>query len=108
MLISANITIPTGILDLMDPARRRQLRTNLQELTGLWVLEPYPATQRLGQAAYDSNRIVAIRYPSSLGEELEPNLVVFVDRLLAHQGARLEAHDPNSDLPKTIRPLAGP
>lgn len=108
MLVSANITIPAGILDLIDSARRRELKTNLQELTGLWVLEPYPATQRLGQAAYDSNRIVAIRYPSSLGEQLEPNLVVFVDRLLAHRGARLEAHDPNGDLPKTVRPLVGP
>jgi RES domain-containing protein len=108
MLVSANITIPAGILDLMDPARRRELKTNLQELTGLWILEPYPSTQRLGQSAYDSDRIVAIRYPSSLGQQLEPNLVVFVDKLVAHPGARLEANDPNGDLPKTVRPLVGP
>lgn len=108
LLITAEITIPLGILDLMDPARRRELKTNLQELTGLWVLEEPAATQRLGQRAYESGRIAAIRYPSSLGRDPEPNLVVFVDRLQAHSGASLKAHDPNGDLPKTVRPLLGP
>jgi RES domain-containing protein len=107
ILISVHITIPLHILDLTHEGTRHLLGTELQELTGSWLLDPVPATQRLGQLAHDSKRIVAIRYPSRVGTGVEPNLVVFIDRLKQHAGCKLEPYDPNGDLSKRIKPILG-
>lgn len=101
IIVNTEITIPKGILDLTIEGNRAALSTQLQELTGSWIIEENCATQRLGQVAYDTGRIVAIKFPSRTTEErIEPNLVVFIDRLNAHDGASLVPYDPEKELPE--------
>ncbi|MFD2610749.1 RES family NAD+ phosphorylase [Deinococcus taklimakanensis] len=74
-----------GILDLTVPDVQKLLGTNLQELTGDWktVNQEYgedAPTQILGQAAYDCERIKAIRYPSKIDPTMA-NLVIFKNRI---------------------------
>lgn len=115
VLVNVRVVIPNGVLDLTeDESNRELLGTTYQELTGSWIYDDDPPTQRLGRAAYDSNKIVAIRYPSGKwrGETLQRNLVVFRNRLTAKRGALLQPYDPDSTLPPTVhsvpvRPLPG-
>jgi RES domain-containing protein len=108
IILNTDITIPQGILDLTVEANRVTLGTELQELTGSWMLERPCATQRLGNLAYISNRVVAIKYPSkTIENHVEANLVVFIDRLAGHAGCSLAPHDPDSDLPTTVHPIIG-
>lgn len=74
-----------GILDLGNPAIRRALATSLGELREPWrgVFEStgsMPPTWELGQAAFESNRFEAIRYPSAQMNR-RYCLVVFTERL---------------------------
>ena len=111
ILVNVDITIPPrNVLDLTTGEEVLEtLGTSLQELTGSWLLEDDPPTQRLGQAAYDSEKVVAIRYPSGKwrGATLQRNVVVFRDRLVrfSQRGALLAPFDPNAVLPVTIRSI---
>jgi RES domain-containing protein len=114
LLVNVDVTVPAGtVLDLTSgESVCDALGTSFQELTGSWLLEEDPPTQRLGQAAYDSNKIVAIRYPSGKwrGATLQRNVVVFRDRLnrYVQRGATLRPFDPDSVLPPTIRSIPYP
>lgn len=99
------------VLDLTDVATQQSLGTTHQELTGPWRLQqsihlsrsgPQPATQALGDAAYQSGRVVALRYPSAKHPG-GVGLVVFTARLRAsrdalrvfdHGGGRLQQSLP--------------
>jgi len=107
LLVVVELEIPSAVLDMTDEANHKLFKTEYQELTGEWLMSDNPATQRLGKAAYDSKRVVAIRYPSAKwrGEELEPNLVVFRDRLCELRGAVMRAYDPQRDLPRKVKAI---
>lgn len=73
-----------NVLDLTVPEVREMLGTNIQELTGDWkhmnAEEQDAPTQILGQAAFDSGLIHAIRYPSKI-DVSKANLVIFKERI---------------------------
>jgi hypothetical protein len=96
--------IVSPVLDLTDSATLQILGTNLQEITGSWVLAAHPPTQVLGQAAYDSGRIAGIRYASAKNVGKGDNLVVFPDRLDLSPTNSLEVHDPHRFLNQRIGP----
>jgi hypothetical protein len=104
ILVIVDLAIPSAVLDMTHEDNHELFETGFQELTGEWLLDGAPATQRLGKAAYESGRVVAIRYPSARlrGNEVEPNLIVFRDRLCALRGAMMRAYDPKHDLPRTV------
>ncbi|HEY6236231.1 MAG TPA: RES family NAD+ phosphorylase [Candidatus Elarobacter sp.] len=104
MLVIVDLAIPSAVLDMTHEDNHLLFETGHQELTGEWLLDAAPATQRLGKAAYESGRVVAIRYPSARrrGSQVEPNLIVFRDRLCALRGAVMRAYDPKNDLPGTV------
>lgn len=90
-----------NVLDLTDENVRAALGTTAQEITGPWATLPHPPTQRLGQFAYHSKRVTAIKYPSAK----HPgglNLVVFPDRISALAGDVLEVFDPHGNLAQRI------
>jgi hypothetical protein len=83
------------VLDLTDGATQQALGTTYQELTGPWRLQqsihlagsgPRPATQALGEAVYQSGRVVALRYPSAKHPR-GVGLVVFTARLRVNRDA---------------------
>jgi RES domain len=91
-----------GVLDLTDPSVQGRLGTSLAELTGDWrysqdlYLEgkgPLPPTQVLGQIAYETSKVMAIRYHSvkNLGQGF--CLAIFPDRLSG--SSCLEVFDPH-------------
>lgn len=94
--------VVSGVLDLTDAATVGLLGTNLQEITGSWVMAASPPTQTLGQAAYDDGNIVGIKYPSAKNLGGGVNLVVFPDRLPLTQTDVLEAFDPDGNLSQRI------
>ena len=80
------------ILDLTNPDNQSALGTNLQELTGNWLLmsmrgEAAP-TQTLGEAAYSLQSIEALKVPSARDPNTY-NLVVFPDRLSVNSWLRV-------------------
>jgi RES domain-containing protein len=89
------------ILDLTDPAILAALGTSVQEMTGTWAALPHPPTQLLGQSAYDSNRIIGIKY-NSAKHPGGLNLVVFPDRLSIADGNYLEVVDPDGNLAQRL------
>lgn len=110
MLVMVDIDIPNAVLDLTRADNVDLFGTGYQELTGSWMYDPNPATQRLGKAAYESGKVAAILYPSATwsGRESEPNLVVFRDRLEALPGAVMHPVDPGNHLPATVSPIGRP
>lgn len=87
-----------NVIDFTDSRRQSQAGTNLQELTGNWLIPqadylagrgPIPPTQALAQAAYDAGGISALRYPSTKNLAGGIALVIFPDRLVPGQ-SRLE------------------
>ncbi|MBX3744926.1 MAG: RES family NAD+ phosphorylase [Verrucomicrobiae bacterium] len=93
--------ILNNLLDLTDPATLTTLGTTAQEMTGTWTPLPHPPTQRLGQLAYDSGRIVGIKYASAK----RPggiNVVVFPDRIHVVASNYLEVYDPHGHLAQRI------
>lgn len=86
------------ILDITDDAVQSALGTTLAELTGDWAytqsLGKVPPTQLLGQAAYDSNSIVGLQYPSVKNLGKGTGFVVFADRLPANPPSFLDVYDP--------------
>ncbi len=95
------LTIVGGVadvLDFTDSRMQNQAGTNLQELTGNWVIPqadylagrgPMPPTQALAQEAYTAGGISALRYPSTKNLADGIALVIFPDRLVPGQ-SRLE------------------
>lgn len=90
------------VLDLTDPAIQSRLGTSLSELTGDWrysqdlYLEgkgPLPPTQRLGQVAYESGRVMGIRYHSAKNIGQGSCFAVFPERL--GSTSWLEVFDPH-------------
>jgi len=91
----------SGILDLTDPRIRAPLGTTEQELTGSWEIEAEPPTQRIGRVAFESGRIVGIKYPSAKDRDGD-NLVVFSDRLPLTPTNYPEVHDPDGHLSQRL------
>ena len=84
----------TEIIDLTNIQVQSALGTNLQELTGAWVVQqadylagkgPMPPTQILGQAAYDAGTIVGLKYASSKSAANAVGILVFTERLVQGQ-----------------------
>jgi hypothetical protein len=88
-------------LDLTDASTLTALGTTAQEMTGTWAAAAQPPTQLLGGLAYDSGRIVGIKYASAK----HPggiNLVVFSDRIRRAAGNHLEVYDPHGNLTQRL------
>jgi RES domain-containing protein len=83
----------TRVLDLADPKVQTLLGSSPAELTGPWLGLDRPPTQRLGQAAFDSGRVAALRY-GSIKHPDGYNLVVFTDRLASIASDYLEVSEP--------------
>lgn len=94
--------VVSGVLDLTDAATWATLGTNEQEISGSWQTAQLPPTQLLAQVAFDSGRIVGIKYPSSKNTGGGINLVVFPDRLGLSATNYLEVHDPHGSLAQRI------
>jgi len=95
-----------GVLDLADRTVQTELGTTVYELTGDWRLmqiigEAIP-TQILGQLAYESGRIVAIRYMSTKNPNGGQNIVVLTDRLSINTGNFVEVFDPTGVLAERL------
>jgi RES domain-containing protein len=103
VLVSVELVIPRGVLDLTAPENLALFQTSMQELTGSWFYDDAPATQRMGRIAYEKGRIVAIKYPSARwrGQFVQPNMVVFRDRLAATPGCKMVVYDPDG-VPKSV------
>jgi len=89
-----------AILDLGDVAVRRALKTSLEELRLPWrgvfyTTGSMPPTWELGQAAFDSGRFEAIRYPSA---QLPRRycLIIFTEHLA--KGSSIRAVGQSQDL----------
>jgi len=59
-------------------------------------------TQILGQLAYESGRIVAIRYMSTKNPNGGQNIVVLTDRLSINTGNFVEVFDPTGVLAERL------
>lgn len=93
-----------NVLDVTDPAVQAMIGTTLSELTGAWAFVPgggVAPTQQLGEAAYASGRIHAIRYNSVKNIGVGTCLAVFPDRLDPLL-ERLTVKDPASNLVDTL------
>jgi RES domain-containing protein len=119
--VSALIMLPTGpvpvrsapwvivsvdgqldqVLDLTDPAILAALGTTEHEMTGSWVRIPHPPTQTLAREAYDTGRIVGIKYRSAKHAS-GLNLVVFPGRIPLSPKNYLEVYDPQGKLSQRI------
>ncbi len=89
-----------SVIDLTEENIQTALGTNLQELTGLWLVTfnakgNIAPTQALGVAAYNLQSIEALKVPSALVYP-NSNLVVFTDRLSS--GSFLRAYDDSGML----------
>lgn len=93
--------VVSGVLDLTDPRILKHLGTNAQELSGTWEAGAEPPTQRLGRVAFESGRIVGIKYPSVKDRGSE-NLVVFPDRMSLTPTDYLQVFDPHGNLNQRI------
>ncbi|TVQ00231.1 MAG: RES domain-containing protein [Balneolaceae bacterium] len=74
-----------AVLDLTDTNILDLLKTNTSELTGEWrytQITSVAVTQILGQAAFESKRIKAIKYHSAKDPYQGRCLAVFIDRLV--------------------------
>jgi RES domain len=94
------------VLDLTDLRVQNRLSTTIAELTGDWRFSqtlhlrgeaPLPPTQRLGKAAYESGRIVAMKYHSARRAGQGINVVVFADQL-SKGSSFLEVYDPSDKI----------
>lgn len=84
-----------AVLDLCDEGIQRALDTSDAELTAPWLRAqsrhragrgPLPVTQQLGQTAFATGLILALRYPSRKHPQAK-NVVVFTDHLAAMDGS---------------------
>lgn len=93
LLLSVEVTL-SAVLDVTSAPVQDALATNLQELTGNWLVMnangQVAPTQIFGAAAYRSERIEALRVFSAQ-DPRATNLVVFPERL--RPGSHLRVYD---------------
>jgi hypothetical protein len=101
------------ILDLTDEKVLDLLETTRSELTGDWLLGQdlyqqgkglLPPTQLLATVAYETGKIVAMRYHAAKNIQTGLNWVVFADRLLPDQPSFLKVYDPSELLRQRFPP----
>ena len=96
----------TDVLDVGEPAIQEALGTSLAELTGDWLISQSAAgrspTQALGQTAFDSGRIVAIRYASARNTAKGFDVAVFAERLAPGGASYLRVVDPHRHLDQRL------
>ena len=92
------------LLDLTDLKVQARLKTSFPELIGDWRIQqsrhlrgggPLSPTQLLGRVAYDTGRILGIKFDSAKNPEGGFNVVVFPDRLTIGRSSFLEVYDPH-------------
>jgi RES domain-containing protein len=102
-MVVPQVVLTVGrVLDLTRREVRVALGTNLTELAAPWSTFPgvgLPATQFLGQEAFNSGLFEAIRYPSVRNLN-GVCIVVFVTRLVAGGAAFIDLDDTLSGGPK--------
>ncbi len=89
-----------SVLDLTDDSLVQMLKTNYSELTGEWrysQISSIAITQVLGRAAFNTNRIKAIKYRSAKDPQHGVCLAVFIDRLVKGDD-RIECVDNSTKL----------
>lgn len=92
------------ILDITNLDNQMALGTNLQELTGNWLIMSMSGqiapTQSLGEAAYNLQTIEALKVPSARDPNSH-NLIVFPDRLSTNNFLRVydDSGTINAQLP---------
>jgi len=94
------IGVVHNVLDTTNIFTQKELSTTVSELTGAWAYVPgggLAPTQILGQAAYASKRVHAIKYQSSKNIGSGTCLAVFPDRLDPTK-ENLEVFDPSGKL----------
>jgi hypothetical protein len=95
-----------GILDLTDLDVQRELGTSVQELTGEWSYAQSTIgkaeTQRLGEAAFASEDILGLKYPSAKNTGKGEAIVIFTARLTAAQHSFVEVYDPHHHLSQRL------
>jgi len=99
--------IVENVLDLTDSGLWERFNTSESELTGNWRNGQdrhlrgeglLPPTQVLGKVAYETERVIGIRYPSAKNTDKGVNLVVFPDRLRKGGVSYLQVYDPKMSL----------
>lgn len=102
LLLSVEVTL-SAVLDLTIPEMHNTLSTNLQELTGSWLVMNATGhlapTQALGAAVHDRKTIEALRVPSAQDPRAK-NLVIFPDRL--RQGSQVRVYDDSGLIDATL------
>jgi RES domain-containing protein len=95
-----------NILNVTSSKVQQALATSHQELTGAWLWEQSRTgeapTQRLGRIAFESERICALRYPSSKNPG-GACVAVFPERLTGN--SYVEVYDPFDNLAQRIPPV---
>jgi RES domain-containing protein len=103
--------IVENVLDLTDSKLWERLDTSESELTGNWRNGQdrrlrgeglLPPTQVLGKVAYETGRVIGIRYPSAKNTGKGVNLVVFPDRLRREEASYLQVYDPKMSLSQRL------
>lgn len=96
----------TNVLDLSESAVQAQLGRSLAELTGDWLISQSAVgrspTQALGQATFDSGRIVAIRYVSARNTAAGYGIAVFAQWLVQGGASYLHVVDPHRHLDQRL------
>lgn len=94
------------VLDLTSDKVQKALGTEIQQLTGSWLVVQSAGgeapTQELGRIAYEDERLCALRYPSSKNPR-GVCVAVFPDRLTG--SSYIEIYDPSGNLAQRL-PLA--
>ena len=103
LLLSVEIAL-AAVLDLASPQVQGALSTNLQELTGSWLVmnvngQTAP-TQLLGAAGYAHGSFEALRVPSAQDPQAT-NLVIFPDRLRVE--SRVRVYDDSGLIDATLQ-----
>lgn len=89
-----------SVLDLTDDSLVQKLKTNNSELTGEWrysQISSIAVTQILGRAAFNTDRIKAIKYRSAKDPQQGVCLALFIDRLVKGND-RIECVDNSKKL----------
>lgn len=103
LLLSVEVAL-SAVLDLTTVQVQDTLGTNLQELTGSWLVmnaggQTAP-TQVLGTAAYNHGSVEALRAPSAQ-DPRATNLVIFPDRL--RPGSQVRVYDDSGLIDVTLQ-----
>lgn len=102
LLLSVEVAL-SAVLDMTTAQTQSALGTNLQELTGSWLVinasgQTAP-TQTLGAAAYGQKNVEALRVPSAQ-DPRATNLVIFPDSL--QPGSYVRVYDDSGLIDATL------